>query len=171
MSSYIYLSLYLSLSFSPTRYLWLLSGIASSSYKFWWDVRMDWKLDWSLSDPTSGSRYRSLPKLSYTCAVAADFLLRNIWLLSLASVLQGDEWWLTATTYFEIFRRSMWNVFRIERDHYLNCAGGRAVNELPLPYTDAREVALERVGGGGGGGGGEVGQIGRLENGFGKKRT
>jgi hypothetical protein len=121
------------------RVMWLLSNLVSASYKLWWDVVMDWHLSFSLRDPTKGDRHRRLPQILYRLVVPLDATLRFVWVLSLAQGLRGNEWWLTVTAYLEITRRSIWNLFRVERSHAVNCSNSVAARVRPLPFLNEKE--------------------------------
>jgi hypothetical protein len=41
--------------------------------------------------------------------------------------------------FIEIFRRFVWNIFRLENEHLNNCGQYRAVRDIPLPYETGKE--------------------------------
>jgi hypothetical protein len=47
-------------------------------------------------------------------------------------VLAGWLPWIVI--FFELFRRFIWNVFRLENEHLNNVEGYRIVHDVPLPF-------------------------------------
>ncbi|UMM22662.1 hypothetical protein L5515_003771 [Caenorhabditis briggsae] len=119
-------------------YIWILSYIMSFTYTFLWDIFMDW----GLIDPRAPKEARFLReemiygnKWYYYLAIAQDFVLRLAWVLN---VSLGEAWTLdsdfltTVTAPFEVFRRFIWNYFRLENEHVNNCGQFRAVRDISV---------------------------------------
>ncbi|CAB3402428.1 unnamed protein product [Caenorhabditis bovis] len=119
-------------------YIWILSYIMSFTYTFLWDVFMDW----GLIDPRAPKDAMFLreemiygSKWYYYAAIAQDFILRLSWVLN---VSLGEAWTLdsdfltTVTAPFEVFRRFIWNYFRLENEHVNNCGQFRAVRDISV---------------------------------------
>uniref|UniRef100_A0A8R1DFD8 EXS domain-containing protein n=1 Tax=Caenorhabditis japonica TaxID=281687 RepID=A0A8R1DFD8_CAEJA len=105
---------------------------------FLWDIFMDW----GLIDPRAPKEARFLreemiygSKWYYYAAIAQDFVLRLAWVLN---VSLGEAWTLdsdfltTVTAPFEVFRRFIWNYFRLENEHVNNCGQFRAVRDISV---------------------------------------
>lgn len=69
-----------------------------------------------------------------------DLILRFGWTLSMSLVKAGyveGELMMTILSPFEVFRRFMWNYFRLENEHLNNCGKFRAVRDLSVaPIMD-----------------------------------
>ena len=99
--------------------LWLYTVTINTIYSFLWDVLMDWGLCMQ-----SNSKYPFLrDKLLYShpavyyLAIFMDLALRLCWSLKLSSHLQHHASGLAFIFLFEIleiFRRFVWNFFRVE---------------------------------------------------------
>ncbi|CAI5443980.1 unnamed protein product [Caenorhabditis angaria] len=123
---------------SPFYYIWVLSYIMSFTYTFLWDIFMDW----GLIDPRAPKDVIFLreemiygSKWYYYAAIAQDFVLRLSWVLNVslgeAWTLDGDQL-TTITAPFEVFRRFIWNYFRLENEHVNNCGQFRAVRDISV---------------------------------------
>ncbi|CAD6188101.1 unnamed protein product [Caenorhabditis auriculariae] len=119
-------------------YVWIASYIFSFTYTFLWDVFMDW----GLIDPRAPKEAPFLreemiygSKFYYYAAILQDFVLRLSWVLN---VSLGEAWTLdsdfltTVTAPFEVFRRFIWNYFRLENEHVNNCGQFRAVRDISI---------------------------------------
>lgn len=97
---------------------WALSSFIHAVYTFVWDIYMDWGL--------FQSRDLLRPKLGYSCkslyylAIVEDLILRFAWSLklSLGLHLQAQvNLFYTLLAGLEIFRRFVWNFYRVEYEH------------------------------------------------------
>lgn len=130
-------------------YAFLTNKVISTLYSYYWDIFMDWgliKLDgcvpvWARQKLLY--KYRSL----YYLAMLEDLLLRFTWLyvilmkLFLGPVLP-DQTYATVVALLEVFRRFVWNFFRVENEHVNNCGHFREVTEIP-PLNQALVQQLE----------------------------
>lgn len=107
--------------------LWVISVAFNSMYSFYWDVVMDWKLDFF--SPTIPGAFMPSFKLRtrlplhfnerviYYIAIFVNFLLRFTWSLKLSSHLHIIHK-LQASVFlmeiFEVIRRWLWIFFRME---------------------------------------------------------
>ena len=110
----------------------MVSAVISSLYAYTWDIKMDW----GLMDKNAGENtflreevvYNS--KFYYYFAIIEDFVLRFGWSVSVAlnqtGHILGDmvEWLPTILAVLEVFRRFVWNFFRLENEHLNNCGMG-----------------------------------------------
>ncbi|KAK6024279.1 SPX domain protein [Ostertagia ostertagi] len=123
---------------SPFFYIWIASYILSFTYTFLWDIFMDW----GLIDPRAPKEAPFLreemiygSKYYYYAAIVQDFVLRLSWVLN---VSLGEAWTLdsdfltTVTAPAEVFRRFVWNYFRLENEHVNNCGQFRAVRDISV---------------------------------------
>lgn len=97
---------------------WIVASFIHAVYTFIWDIYMDWGL--------LQSRNLLRPKLGYTrkslyyLAIIEDFILRFAWSLklSLGLHLQAQvNLFYTFLAGLEIFRRFVWNFYRVEYEH------------------------------------------------------
>ena len=104
----------------------------------WWDIFMDW----SLMQPHAphpflrtdlGYKYHWV----YYIAIVLDPLMRSSWLFYVA--FPGQKQHSAATSFFlalgEVFRRFMWNFFRMENEHMTNVEHFLAARDVPLPFS------------------------------------
>lgn len=127
--------------------LWIGSLLVSSSYSYAWDV----KLDWGLFDKKAGENkfLREeivYPNWTYYFAIFEDFILRFTWALSIslteAGVMHSDMI-VSIFAPLEVFRRFIWNYFRLENEHLNNCGKFRAVRDIsvaPLDTSDQLQI-------------------------------
>eukprot|EP00127_Corallochytrium_limacisporum_P002791 Clim_evm4s141 gene=Clim_evmTU4s141 len=93
---------------------WLVFAFVNSMYSFWWDVKMDWGLG---DSNQSGLRAVLLYPLRecYYLLIAGDFLLRFLWSFNLPFALGlTPSNALLMFEFLEVFRRGIWNLYRIE---------------------------------------------------------
>ena len=97
---------------------WVLMSIINAVYTFSWDIYMDWGLlrSRNLLRPRLGYRWKSL----YYLAIVEDFILRFAWSFRISLDLQLEaqvNLMYTLLAGLEIFRRFVWNFFRVEFEH------------------------------------------------------
>ncbi|KAL7543571.1 hypothetical protein ACHAXR_012896 [Thalassiosira sp. AJA248-18] len=118
---------------------WMGLFVASSLYSFCWDVYMDWGLgrkDYGFLGP----RLMFPRKSHYYTVIAADLVLRMMWVLTLIPPQSGAKFELPAylsaiSMTVELFRRTIWSFFRLENEHRQNTSGFRRVNVVPLHFN------------------------------------
>uniref|UniRef100_A0A8C4T404 EXS domain-containing protein n=1 Tax=Erpetoichthys calabaricus TaxID=27687 RepID=A0A8C4T404_ERPCA len=128
--------------------LWVLTTCLSAIATITWDLRMDWGLvrgQRLLREETVYSH-----AAYYYCAMLLDVLLRVSWALnvSFAQMKQSDTAGFITTVLapLEVFRRFIWNFFRLENEHLNNCGQFRAVRDISItPLTAEGQAALERL--------------------------
>lgn len=129
---------------NPYTILWMLSAVVSSMYAYLWDIKMDW----GLFDKNAGENtflreeiVYSSPMLYYF-AIVEDLVLRFSWAIGFflleARLVSGDL--LTSVVGpLEVFRRFVWNFFRLENEHLNNCGKFRAVRDISIAPIDSSD--------------------------------
>lgn len=124
---------------------WLIISILSKIYGFVWDITRDWgfvSINWNYNGrlvyPTlaKGSRFSGTHSV---VVIFWNFILRmafifNFWLFSDPGRYGEDflrEMSVLFLSVLEIHRRSMWNNYRVENEHYNNCEHFRAFADIP----------------------------------------
>ena len=137
----------LGLNLDPTNnyffYIWIFFASISTCYSYYWDLKMDW----GFLDPNAKYKYLR-PQLSYTkiyfyyFAIAINLLFRFSWILSLSSAVvdktMRKELYTFLLGFVEMTRRSIWNFFRVEKEHIANCGMFRVVENYKLPYENIK---------------------------------
>jgi hypothetical protein len=132
---------------NPFFILWIFSMVVSSVYTYTWDVKMDW----GLFDANAPKEYKCLREeivystpMFYYFAIVEDFILRWAWTLSVSLTEVGyvhAELMMTILAPLEIFRRFIWNFFRLENEHLNNCGEFRAVRDISIAPINAGDQA------------------------------
>ncbi|XP_022364128.1 xenotropic and polytropic retrovirus receptor 1 isoform X2 [Enhydra lutris kenyoni] len=130
-------------------YLWIVFCIISSCYTLIWDLKMDWGLfDKNAGENTFLREEIVYPqKAYYYCAIIEDVILRFAWTVQISitsmtlSPHSGD---IIATVFapLEVFRRFVWNFFRLENEHLNNCGEFRAVRDISVAPLNADDQTL-----------------------------
>eukprot|EP00056_Hartaetosiga_gracilis_P017844 m.8616 g.8616 ORF g.8616 m.8616 type:complete len:376 (-) comp6156_c0_seq2:220-1347(-) len=122
--------------------LWLYSVSVNTVYSFLWDVLMDWGLCHETDAPHVLLRKTLLFEKAwkYYMAIVLDLALRFCWSLKLSSHLQHHATGLAFVFLFEVlevFRRFVWNYFRIEWEYVkeLNSQRGSFITSQPLTLS------------------------------------
>ncbi|XP_063221184.1 solute carrier family 53 member 1-like [Bacillus rossius redtenbacheri] len=128
----------------PYLYLWVLVSIVSSCYAYTWDIKMDW----GLFDSKAGDNKYLREEIVYSStgyyyfAIVEDFVLRFVWVLSMSLTEMGyihADLMVTILTPLEVFRRFVWNFFRLENEHLNNCGNFRAVRDISVAPMDSSD--------------------------------
>lgn len=75
-----------------------------------------------------------------------DLILRFLWTLSISLIEMGylsNETIVTILSPLEVFRRFVWNFFRLENEHLNNCGNFRAVRDIsviPVESSDQEKI-------------------------------
>ncbi|KAG5447196.1 Xenotropic and polytropic retrovirus receptor 1 [Clonorchis sinensis] len=124
---------------------YLLARIIQSTYSYSWDIRMDWGLldcqpPHRLLREETVYQYRAY----YYFAIVEDFILRFSWAIRIGieeTLACPPEMLATISATFEVFRRFVWNFFRLENEHLNNCGEFRAVRDIFI-RPERREAAV-----------------------------
>uniref|UniRef100_A0A8W7P8C4 SPX domain-containing protein n=1 Tax=Anopheles coluzzii TaxID=1518534 RepID=A0A8W7P8C4_ANOCL len=128
-------------------WLWLISSVVSSCYAYTWDIKMDW----GLFDKNAGENRFLREEIVYSMpffyyfAIIEDLLLRFVWILSYAltenKLISGDLM-TSILAPLEVFRRFVWNFFRLENEHLNNCGKFRAVRDISIAPIDSNDQVI-----------------------------
>ncbi|XP_028178066.1 xenotropic and polytropic retrovirus receptor 1 [Ostrinia furnacalis] len=131
---------------NPFLYAWFACQLVSSLYTYTWDVKMDWGL-FSCGPNAENKFLREEIVYSpgfYYFAIVEDFVLRFIWTASFVlteNKLVGAETMISILAPLEVFRRFIWNFFRLENEHLNNCGKFRAVRDISVAPLDSSDQA------------------------------
>ncbi|MBZ3891799.1 Xenotropic and polytropic retrovirus receptor 1 [Sciurus carolinensis] len=130
-------------------YLWIVFCIISSCYTLIWDLKMDWGLfDRNAGENTFLREEIVYPqKAYYYCAIIEDVILRFAWTIQISitsTTLLPHAGDIIATVFapLEVFRRFVWNFFRLENEHLNNCGEFRAVRDISVAPLNADDQTL-----------------------------
>lgn len=123
------------------RVAWLGAGIVSTVYSLLWDYIKDWGLLQFGKDvkyPLLRSKL-TCPWYWYYLAMVENLIIRFLWLIifvmrSFLPEYMNNDAVLFITVFLNLFRRFVWNIFRLEMEHMYNIGEFRAVRDMPLPY-------------------------------------
>uniref|UniRef100_A0A6I8SS68 Xenotropic and polytropic retrovirus receptor 1 homolog n=1 Tax=Xenopus tropicalis TaxID=8364 RepID=A0A6I8SS68_XENTR len=130
-------------------YLWIIFYLISSCYTLIWDLKMDWGLfDRNAGENTFLREEIVYPqKAYYYCAIIQDVILRFAWTIqisvtSLNLFTDAGDIISTVLAPLEVFRRFVWNFFRLENEHLNNCGEFRAVRDISVAPLNADDQTL-----------------------------
>ncbi|CAL8395943.1 unnamed protein product [Boreogadus saida] len=130
-------------------YLLIVFSTISSLYTLIWDLRMDWGLfDRGAGENTFLREEIVYPhKAYYYCAIVEDVILRFAWtiqisLSTITSTHATGDIVATVLAPLEVFRRFVWNFFRLENEHLNNCGEFRAVRDISVAPLNADDQTL-----------------------------
>jgi len=111
--------------------LWLYCVTINTLYSFLWDILMDWGLarDANARFPLLRNHLVYQSPLPYYLAMVLDLCLRLCWSLKLSSHLQqhaSGQAFVFAFEVLEVFRRFVWNFFRVEWQYIQHSLDGPA---------------------------------------------
>uniref|UniRef100_A0A3P8QYK9 Xenotropic and polytropic retrovirus receptor 1a n=1 Tax=Astatotilapia calliptera TaxID=8154 RepID=A0A3P8QYK9_ASTCA len=130
-------------------YLYIGCLALSSCYTLVWDLKMDWGLfDRNAGENTFLREEIVYPhKAYYYSAIVEDVLLRFGWILTVTvtTLVTFDgisDIFATVLAPLEVFRRFVWNFFRLENEHLNNCGEFRAVRDISVAPLNADDQTL-----------------------------
>ncbi|XP_033105651.1 xenotropic and polytropic retrovirus receptor 1 homolog [Anneissia japonica] len=135
---------------NPLFYFWVVSAVFSSCYTLSWDIKMDWGL-LSLKNKENKLLREEIvyPPKTYYLAMFEDFILRFAWTLTVTMSIKYSMFnpyidiIITMLAILEVFRRFVWNFYRLENEHLNNCGEFRAVRDIsvaPLTEDDFKDL-------------------------------
>ncbi|XP_055516106.1 xenotropic and polytropic retrovirus receptor 1 homolog [Leucoraja erinacea] len=130
-------------------YLWAVTTCVSTIFTIGWDLKMDWGLLDRKSKENKFLREETVYyyKVYYYAAMIQDVILRVAWALNIlfTNTKQSEVAEIISTTLapLEVFRRFVWNFFRLENEHLNNCGHFRAVRDISImPLNRGNQAAL-----------------------------
>ncbi|XP_056599421.1 xenotropic and polytropic retrovirus receptor 1 homolog [Triplophysa dalaica] len=130
-------------------YLLIACKIINSCYTLLWDLKMDWGLfDRNAGENTLLREEIVYPqKAYYYCAIVEDIILRFAWIIPLSLGFMNSypnilDILATILAPLEVFRRFVWNFFRLENEHLNNCGEFRAVRDISVAPLNADDQTL-----------------------------
>ncbi|XP_033223476.1 xenotropic and polytropic retrovirus receptor 1-like [Belonocnema kinseyi] len=133
---------------SPWLWFWIGSCVLNSIYSYTWDIKMDW----GLLDSNAGENRFLREEVVYSAAsfyyfaIIEDFVIRFSWV---ATYILHDyfnvsnDLLMSVVAPLEVFRRFIWNFFRLENEHLNNCGKFRAVRDIsiaPIESSDQTQI-------------------------------
>ncbi len=111
---------------------WLLFAAISTIYSYIWDLKMDWNLLQKNDRHPYLRKYLTFePQRNYYIICISNLLMRLVWIMtlspSIASFFGNANIFTLITGMIEIFRRGVWNLLRVEKEHLQNCGDFKAV--------------------------------------------
>lgn len=121
----------------PLLVLFFLASLFSSCYTLTWDLKMDWGLLTFENSESPLLREETVypAKAFYYFAMAENAVLRFAWTFKFACTVGGfmDGTILGCLlAVLEVFRRFVWNYFRLENEHLNNCGEFRATRDISI---------------------------------------
>ncbi|XP_046401369.1 xenotropic and polytropic retrovirus receptor 1-like [Ischnura elegans] len=133
---------------NPFVHLWIIANVINSCYAYTWDIKMDW----GLFDKKVGDNKFLREEIVYSSpffyyfGIVEDLVLRFAWAISYGlqqAELVNGEVMTTILSPLEVFRRFVWNYFRLENEHLNNCGKFRAVRDIsvaPINSSDQKII-------------------------------
>jgi len=126
------------------KMIWVMAFVSSTLFTFYWDVKWDWGL---LRPGSRGLRELLMfpSRNFYYAVIAADLFLRFSWCFTLipqTSVIfehGTHSYTVVVLSSFEICRRAMWSLVRVEYEHNYNDLDYRRVRFVPLDFRSSLE--------------------------------
>ena len=134
---------------NPYLSAWAVSSFIHAVYTFVWDIYMDWGLFQSrnLLRPRLEYKWKSL----YYLAIIEDLILRFAWSLKLSLGLHLRaqlNLFYTLLAGLEIFRRFVWNFYRVEYEHVkiatTQMCDGETFNNDDVHDTDVKKPLFQQ---------------------------
>ncbi len=87
-------------------------------------------------------------QIYYVLAIIEDLIFRSLWTLNISVGEAGTQWLEgnavgTVLAIMEVFRRFIWNFFRVENEHLNNCGDFRVVRDISIHPINPTEVVLD----------------------------
>lgn len=111
-------------------------------------------MDWGLLDSKAPPEYKFLreelvyPMKWYYVSIVGDLVFRFGWTLNLSLTTMGaipPDLITLVLAPLEIFRRFLWNFYRLENEHLNNCGEFRAVRDISISGQNIDMSALNRI--------------------------
>ncbi|MCL7029356.1 hypothetical protein MKW94_030758 [Papaver nudicaule] len=148
INGFKYLSIVLAVSMTTaygkhnTTALWVMAWITAviaAVVAIYWDLVFDWGLlRRNSKNPWLRDKLIVPHKSVYFGIMVMDVVLRFAWLQTVLNIqfsFLHKEGMVDVIACLEIFRRGVWNFFRIENEHLNNVGKFRAFTTVPLPFN------------------------------------
>jgi len=124
--------------------LYLFSKTISTFYALAWDLKMDWGFFAANAGENTLLREETVypSTLYYYLAMAEDIILRLLWVVGLIlkqTTGLPHELIGSVQQIAEVFRRFVWNFFRLENEHLNNCGQFRVVRDISIAPVDMKD--------------------------------
>jgi len=124
--------------------LYLFSKTISTFYALAWDLKMDWGFFAANAGENTLLREETVypSTLYYYLAMAEDIILRLLWVVGLIlkqTTGVPHELIGSVQQIAEVFRRFVWNFFRLENEHLNNCGQFRVVRDISIAPVDMKD--------------------------------
>ncbi|KAM3910983.1 solute carrier family 53 member 1-like [Leptodactylus fuscus] len=132
-------------------YGWVVAACVGTVFTTLWDLKMDWGLlEVNAQNKLLRDEMVYTKKIYYYSAIVGDVVLRITWAVNVfyAQNIYSEESELVTCILgpLEVFRRLIWNFFRLENEHLNNCGQFRAVRDISIaPVHVYSQVALEHL--------------------------
>ncbi|XP_067635198.1 solute carrier family 53 member 1-like [Eurosta solidaginis] len=135
---------------NPFAWFFIISNVIQSVYCITWDMIMDFGVFQKFSGENIFLRDELLyPASFYYFAIIENFFCRIFWAFKLyiyqknyLTVFHSN----TIASGLEMFRRYIWNYFRLENEHLFNAGKFRAVRDIFVtPIDPDDEIQLQRI--------------------------
>ncbi|KAE9535948.1 hypothetical protein AGLY_007849 [Aphis glycines] len=133
---------------NPFFFFWVICSVISSIYTYTWDVKMDWGLFNNNSGEYTFLREEIVYDNTgyYYFAIIEDLVIRLLWVpqyILTSNGILSTEMANSLVSPLEVFRRFVWNFFRLENEHLNNCGKFRAVRDIsiaPIDFSDSAQI-------------------------------
>ncbi|OLL23764.1 Protein SYG1 [Neolecta irregularis DAH-3] len=128
--------------------LYILFAVLNGLYTSWWDLFMDWSLMQPHAPHSLLRDQLGFKEIwAYYSAITIDPILRFSWLIYIIAPNRRQH--SASTSFFialiEIFRRFIWNFFRVENEQQTNVGRYRAYRDVPLPFPKAQDLEMDAI--------------------------
>ncbi|XP_050331542.1 xenotropic and polytropic retrovirus receptor 1 homolog [Bactrocera neohumeralis] len=135
---------------NPFVWFFIISNVMQTVYTLVWDMIMDFGVFKKFSGENIFLRDQILyPAGFYYFAIIENFFSRIFWALKLYIYQQGYMTVFHSNSIasgLEMFRRYVWNYFRLENEHLFNAGKFRAVRDIFVaPIDPDDEIQLQRI--------------------------
>ncbi|CAD8119042.1 unnamed protein product [Paramecium sonneborni] len=119
--------------------IWIISFCLLACNAYFWDIKKDWGLFQINSKHKYLRNQIAFKPIFYYIGIILEFFLRFAWILSIspnmASIIHiWSPFFSLLMAIFELSRRTVWNIFRIENVHIQNMGDFKAVYPVQLPF-------------------------------------
>ncbi|CAF1148136.1 unnamed protein product [Rotaria magnacalcarata] len=124
---------------NPFLYVWIVASFIGATYKLIWDLKMDWGFFDANDNENKFLREQIVypSKFYYYAGIIQDVTFRYIWIINVFMHFRTRSAEYADVIGFifgliEVFRRFIWNYFRLENEHLNNCGEFRAVRDISI---------------------------------------